>query len=297
MNLKFINFAVFLNVFLILTNTKASVAANFFVSPKETIIRKESFSTPLTAERNWEIVDFDFTTLNVGNGDINVYWKDNLPSNPSTEGDKYSVGFQYAENNSVCWNGGNVRNPNNIVDKDINASCPSSHANEVKEDALIKTFIRPRSYYTLNQDRGFGGIDPIGIGLEFPGNNVHTYRMTLSLQDPNTITASTFFLNSGTWQEMTVYNLNQTQQDLLGVREINPNLPLFMTYSDELATIEGLEIQFRRSGTSIEELLITQAINPSLATTQSVPESSNIFSLFNIGVLSLGLVSKSIIKK
>ncbi len=262
MNFKFINLTLFLNLFLILTNTKASVAANFFLSSEETIVRQETFATPLEASTSWERFSFDLNSLNVNDGDINIYWQDDLPQNPQTERDKYSVGFRYAENDSVCWNGKNVRESENLVTKEASGSCPDSHPNEVKEDAEIKTFVRPKSYYTLHQDQGFGGIDPIGTGLKFPGNGIDTYRMTLSLLDPNTIGVSTFFLKSNIWQEIDVFNLRPIQQDLLGVAQTSSTLPLQMIYSDELATIEGIDIQFRSPGTSIQELLVTQEISP-----------------------------------
>ena len=99
-------------------------------------IYKKSFSEPLKAEGNWERFSFDLTPLNVNDGDISVYWQDDIPQNPSTEGDKYSVGFRYAENDSVCWNGKEVRNPDNIVAK-IGGSCSKSHSEEVKEDAEL----------------------------------------------------------------------------------------------------------------------------------------------------------------
>ena len=257
MYLKFINLTLFLNLFLTLTNTKVSVAANFFLTPEEAIVRQEVFDDPLEASTNWERFSFDLNSLNVNNGDINIYWQDNLPQNSKTERDKYSVGFRYAENDSVCWNGGNVRNPDNILGKETSGFCPDSHPNEVKEDAEIKTFVRPKSYYTLHQDQGFGGIDPIGAGLNFPGNSIDTYRMTLSLLNPNIIGVSTFFLNRNTWQEMNVFNLSPIQQDLLGVAETSTTLPLEMIYSDELATIESIDIQFRSPGTSIKEFLVT----------------------------------------
>ncbi len=288
MNFKFINLTLFLNLLLLLTSTKASIASNFFLTPEETIIK--SFSEPLKAEGNWERFSFELTTLNVNDGDINVYWQDDIPQNPSTERDKYSVAFRYAENDSVCWNGRDVRDSNNILAK-VGGSCPNSHRQEVKEDAEIKTFVRPKSYYTLHQDQGFGGIDPIGTGLVFSGNNVDTYKMTLSLLDQDTIAASTFFLSSGTWQEMSVFDLNSNQKDLLGVEQTSSTLPLPIAYSNELATIEGIDIQFRRPGTGIKELLVSQA------TPKSVPEGSNLFSLLNVGLLGLGLAIKSINKQ
>ena len=180
MNFKFINLTLLANLLFLLTNTKASIASSFYLTPEETPVLQETYSSdPLQASTNWQRFSFDFTTLNVNEGNINVYWQHALPSNPKTERDKYSVGFRYAENDSVCWNGRDVRDPTNIIER-VGGSCPDSHPQQVKEDAEIKTFVRPRSYYTLHQDQGFGGIDPIGTGLVFPGNTVDTYRMTLS---------------------------------------------------------------------------------------------------------------------
>ncbi|MDJ0574484.1 MAG: hypothetical protein QNJ65_04885 [Xenococcaceae cyanobacterium MO_234.B1] len=115
--------------------------------------------------------------------------------------------------------------------------------------------------------------------------------MTLSLLDQDTIAASTFFLNSGSWQEMSVFALNPDQKYSLRVAQTSSTVPLPMAYRNELATIEGIDIQFRSPGTSIKELLVTQA------TAKSVPEGSNLFSLLNVGFLGLGLAIKSINKQ
>ena len=295
MNFKFINLTLVTNLLFLLTNAKVSMASSFYLTPEETTVRQETYSSyPLQGSTNWQRFSFDFTPLNVNEGNIHVYWQHALPPNPSTEGDKYSVGFRYAENDSVCWNGGNVREPANIVEL-VGGSCPDSHPQQVEEDAEIKTFVRPNSYYTLHQDRGFGGIDPLGTGLVFPGNTVDTYRMTLSLLDGDTIAVSTFFLEEETWEEMSVFNLNDTQKDLLGVRQTSSILPLSLAYEEQLTTIEGIDLQFRRPGTGIKKLLVTQALTTSqaLSTTQatlnSVPEGSNLFSLLSVGLLSLGL--------
>ena len=304
MNFKFIHLTLVTNLLFLLTNAKASLASSFYLTPEETIVLQETYSSdPLQASTNWQRFSFNFTPLNVNEGNIDVYWQHLLPPNPSTEGDKYSVGFRYAENAPVCWNGGNVRDPGNIVEL-VAGSCPNSHPQQVKEDAEIKTFVRPKSYYTLHQDQGFGGIDPLGTGLVFPGQRVDTYRMTLSLLDSNTIAVSTFWLEDETWQEMSVFNLNEAQQDLLGVQQTSNSLPLYMPYNEQLATIEGIDLQFRRPGTGIKQLLVTQTLTttqalntPALATTQatlsSVPEGSNLFSLLSVGLLGLGLAIRN----
>ena len=97
-----------------------------------------------------------------------------------------------------------------------------------------------------------------------------------------------FALSNGTWQEMSVFDLNSNQKDLLGVEQTSSTVPLPIAYSNELATIEGIDIQFRRPGTGIKELLVSQA------TPKSVPEGSNLFSLLNVGLLGLGLAIKSV---
>lgn len=299
MNFKFINLTLFLNLLFILANTQAGTASNFVITSEETIIQEKPFTGELGASFDWQRISFNFTdVLNINEGDITVYWQDELPPSASTEGDKYSVGFRYAENEPVCWNGGDVRDSANIVAK-VNGSCPDTHKNMVDEDAEVKTFIRPfsptnpgNSYYTLHQDQGFGGIDPIGIGLQIP-HNVDTYKMTLSLIDENTIGATTFYWNLAEpkWQELDVFNLSSTQKNLLGVENLSSSLPLPLTYTQELATIEGIDIQFRRPGTIIKDLLITQAKSsqiPSNAIPASVPESSNLIGLFiSIGLLGL----------
>ncbi len=299
MKFKFIHLTLVSNFLFLLTNAKASLASSFYLTPEETIVRQETYSSdPLQASTNWQRFSFNFTPLNVNEGNIDVYWQHVLPPNPSTEGDKYSVGFRYAENAPVCWNGGDVRDPGNIVEL-VAGSCPHSHPQQVKEDAEIKTFVRPKSYYTLHQDQGFGGIDPLGTGLVFPGQSVDSYRMTLSLLDSNTIAVSTFLLEDETWQEMSVLKLNETQQDLLGVQQTSSSLPLSMAYDEQLATIEGIDLQFRSPGTGIKQLLVTQALTTTQALTatqatlSSVPEGSNLFSLLSVGLLGLGLAIRN----
>jgi hypothetical protein len=301
MNFKFINLTFFLNLLFFLTNTKASIASNLYLSLEETIVLHKTYSSdPLQASKEWERFSFDFlTSLNVHDGDINVYWQDDLPAKPHTENHKYSVGFRYAKNFSVCWNGKDVRNSANITDT-VNGFCPDSHPHLVNEPKEVKKIVRPKSYFTLHQDEGFGGIDPIGTGLEFPGNTVDTYRMTLSLLDQNEIGVSTSFLNGNSWEKMSVYALNDTQKNLLGVAKLSSTLPISLAYSPELETIEGIEIQFRKPSTStnpstsIKELLVTQTITNNQAISNSIPEGSNLFSLLNVGLIGLGLATRKL---
>ena len=66
-----------------------------------------------------------------------------------------------------------------------------------------------------------------------------------------------------------------------------------LAYEEQLATIEGIDLQFRSPGTGIKQLLVTQTLTTTQATFSSVPEGSNLFSLLGVGLLGLGLAIRN----
>lgn len=129
------------------------------------------------------------------------------------------------------------------------------------------------TFYELYQDPGFMINEPVKAQLNPPFNNGiqnQEYRMKLSKYSDTKISLTSYFWNGSLWQDMTTKG-TQT-------------LPLLMDYTDELATFEAINIQFRRNGSSINAVTLSQQIGNNSNT--SIPEPGMILGLLGVGILS-----------
>ena len=205
--------------------------------------------------------------VSLENGDIFLYWSASLPEGAKTERDKYYIGLNYSDNEPEPYSDEN----GNIL-------------YYVDEDAQLKMAIRPEdksnagnSYHQLYIDPDFdpdNNYSPASTKLEvpkFPDTNITNFRLKISKVSETEYEASSFYWNGINWNLMTG---KSESTSLLKIKSSD-----WLNAKDEVeypVTFEAINLQFRRPGTTITAIALTQAQGDN---STQVPESSNLIAL------------------